>query len=242
MNKQYKLMKEFELAKAILKNGNGDDDEPNLGNEEWPSPGYTDYSDYDRDMDDMEDERNQLLDQGDYHREGMEKIIKEWNIAKALLEKDDDSARYDAYDDAKAKMKPVSSKQSPGKVGTPTQITDIKNHAAQLAAHKAFYAYQEGGGDKNQAQWLFDEFLPTMDLNLLEKNEGDGDSPPPRRKIAIDVWGNEHEFLEGEEPPKRKFKPWTPDSPYSSYEEGSSMDPNVEAIQNSFLKHKHGSY
>ena len=87
-----------------------------------------------------------------------------------------------------------------------------------------------------------------MDLNLLEKNEGDGDSPPPRQKIAIDVDGREHVITEGMEPGKRKFKPWTSQYPYSSYVEGSDMDPKVReakgdfGIQNMWLNHKHGSY
>ena len=112
MNKQYKLMKEFELAKAILKNGNGDDDEPNLGNEEWPSPGYTDYSDYDRDMDDMEDERNQLLDQGDYHREGMEKNEGDSDTPRQKIATDvwgNEHVITEGMEEGKTKFKPWTS-------------------------------------------------------------------------------------------------------------------------------------
>ena len=60
-------------------------------------------------------------------------------------------------------MDPVSPKKNPLKVSIPTRITDIKNNASQVAAHKAFYAYQKGGGDKRQSQWLFDEFLPSLE-------------------------------------------------------------------------------
>ena len=50
--------------------------------------------------------------------------------------------------------------------------------------------------------------------------------------------GNVVEMPESQIPGKRKFKPWTPDSPYSAYDEGSSRDPNVEKFLKLLKEHE----